>query len=112
MSFESGLVTILICFAASLGHAAAEIVEEGRVFADTFDIDGVTAAKTGCHTGTGTVRKTPDASLLLQTQWLGLAPQTECLPECTQHCSCVEKCDYRSHDDGMRISLIKLEVNW
>ena len=112
LSFESVLGTILICFVASLGHAAAEIVEEGRVFADTFDIDGVTAAKTGCHTGTGTVRKTPDASLLLQTEWLGLAPQTECLTECAQHCSRVEKCDYWSHGDGMRISLIKLEVNW
>ena len=112
MSFESGLVTILICFVASLGHAAAEIVEEGRVFADTFDIDGVAAAKTGCHTGTGTVRETPDTGLLLQTQWLGLAPQTECLPECTQHCCRVEKCNYWSHGDGMRISSSKLVINW
>ena len=110
MSFESGLVTILICFVASLGHAAAEIVEESRVFADTFDIDRVTAAKTGCYTGAGTVRKTPDASLLLQTQWLRLTPQTECLTECAQHCSCVEKCDYWTHGDGMRIDSIKLDL--
>lgn len=112
LSFENVLGTILICFVASLGHAAAEIVEESRVFADTFDIDRVAASKTGCHTGAGTVRKTPDASLLLQTQWLRLTPQTEGLTECAQHCCCVEKCDYWSHGDGMRISSSKLVINW
>jgi hypothetical protein len=47
--------TVLILLAASLGHATTEVVKELFVFADAFNVDGVAAAKTGCHACAGAI---------------------------------------------------------
>jgi len=52
---DRGLHTVLIFFATSLGHATTEVVEEVFVFADTFDVDGVAAAKAGSHACAGAI---------------------------------------------------------
>ena len=50
------MLTILILFTTSLGHATSKVVKELLVLTDTFDVDGVAAAEAGGYTCAGTIR--------------------------------------------------------